>query len=68
MNRTIAILWTIKNYTNYQYGQYFFHAYNSCDINKQALIYGESLEFYHDKGGLTTSKQEHATNKISVAK
>jgi hypothetical protein len=36
----------------------FFHAYNSCDINKQALIYGESLEFYHDKGGLTTSKQE----------
>jgi hypothetical protein len=27
----------------------FFHAYNSCDINKQALIYGESLEFYHDE-------------------
>jgi hypothetical protein len=45
----------------------FFHAYNSCDINKQALIYGESLEFYHDKGGLTTSKQEilMQQNKIS---
>ena len=36
----------------------FFNAYNSCDIDKQTAIYGESLEFYHDKGGLTTSKQE----------
>jgi hypothetical protein len=47
-----------------------FSTHNSCDINKQALIYGESLEFYHDKGGLTTSKQEilMQQNKISVAK
>ena len=36
----------------------FFHAYNNCDMNKQAAIYGDSLEFYHDKGGLMTSKQE----------
>jgi hypothetical protein len=45
-----------------------FHAYNSCDINKQALIYGESLEFYHDKGGLMTSKQERLMQQTSVAK
>jgi hypothetical protein len=43
----------------------FFHAYNS-DINKQALIYGESLEFYHDKGGLTTSKQEFDATKQNI--
>jgi hypothetical protein len=35
----------------------FFHAYNSCDMDKQSAIYGDSLEFYHDKGGLMTSKQ-----------
>jgi hypothetical protein len=26
-------------------------------MDKQAAIYGDSLEFYHDKGGLMTSKQ-----------
>jgi hypothetical protein len=36
----------------------FFTAYNTCDINKQAEFYSDSIEFYHDKGGLTTSKQE----------
>ena len=36
----------------------YFEAYNSCDLEKQASIYSEDLEFYHDKGGLTTSKQE----------
>ena len=36
----------------------FFHAYNTCDIEKQAAIYSDSIEFYHDKGGLMTSKQE----------
>jgi hypothetical protein len=40
-----------------------FHAYNSCDMDKQALIYGDSLEFYHDKGGLMTSKQERLMQK-----
>jgi hypothetical protein len=34
----------------------FFHAYNSCDMDTSS-IYGDSLEFYHDKGGLMTSKQ-----------
>jgi hypothetical protein len=43
---------------------------HTTDINKQALNLWESLEFYHDKGGLTTSKQEilMQQNKISVAK
>lgn len=38
----------------------FFAAYNSCDVNldKYASFYADSLEFYHDKGGFTNSKQE----------
>ena len=36
----------------------FFHAYNTCDIDKQADFYSDSIEFYHDHGGLTTSKQD----------
>jgi ketosteroid isomerase-like protein len=36
----------------------FFDAYNSCDLEKQASIYADDIEFFHDKGGLMTSKQE----------
>ncbi len=36
----------------------YFDAYNSCDMEKQAALYSEDLEFYHDKGGLSTSKQD----------
>ena len=36
----------------------FFHAYNTCDLDKQADFYSDSLEFYHDQSGLTTSKQD----------
>lgn len=36
----------------------FFDAYNSCDLEKQASIYSDDIEFFHDKGGLMTSKQE----------
>jgi hypothetical protein len=36
----------------------YFDAYNSCDLEKQAFLYSDNLEFFHDKGGLTTSKQE----------
>jgi Domain of unknown function (DUF4440) len=36
----------------------FFAAYNTCDLGKQAAYYDDSIEFYHDKGGLMTSKQE----------
>jgi len=35
----------------------FFHAYNTCDLETQAAIYSDSIEFYHDKAGLITSKQ-----------
>ena len=36
----------------------YFDAYNNCDMKKQASLYSEDLEFFHDKGGLSTSKQE----------
>ena len=36
----------------------FFNAYNTCDLDKQAVFYSDSLEFYHDKAGLSTSKTE----------
>ena len=34
----------------------YFNAYNNCDMEKQASLYSEDLEFFHDKGGLNTSK------------
>lgn len=36
----------------------YFNAYNSCDMETQGRIYADNIEFYHDKGGLMTSKQE----------
>jgi ketosteroid isomerase-like protein len=36
----------------------FFHAYNNCDMAKQAEFYSDSLEFFHDRSGLETSKQK----------
>lgn len=36
----------------------FFDAYNNCDLDKQATIYADDIEFYHDLGGLSTSKQD----------
>jgi hypothetical protein len=37
----------------------FFTAYNTCSVHLQeyADFYADSLEFYHDKGGLSTSKK-----------
>ncbi len=35
-----------------------FHAYNTCDIKTYSDLFSEDLEFYHDKGGLQTSKAE----------
>ncbi|MDC6384751.1 nuclear transport factor 2 family protein [Allomuricauda taeanensis] len=35
----------------------YFNAYNTCDMEKQAEIYDEDLEFYHDMGGLSKDKQ-----------
>ncbi|HLY69734.1 MAG TPA: nuclear transport factor 2 family protein, partial [Puia sp.] len=36
----------------------YFDAYNSCDMNFQAAIFADSIEFYHDKSGLETSKKD----------
>ena len=36
----------------------FFGAYNNCDLETQESIYADDIEFYHDKGGLMTSKKE----------
>lgn len=43
----------------------FFDAYNNCNLKKQDSIYAENIEFFHDKGGLMTSKTEliEATKK-----
>ncbi len=34
-----------------------FDAYNNCNMDIYASFFSEDLEFYHDKGGLSTSKQ-----------
>ncbi|NNK17797.1 MAG: nuclear transport factor 2 family protein, partial [Maribacter sp.] len=36
----------------------YFTAYNTCDLKTQAEIIAEDVEFYHDQGGLSTSKKE----------
>jgi hypothetical protein len=35
----------------------YFNAYNNCDMDKQAAIFADSIEFYHDGSGLETSKK-----------
>ena len=35
----------------------FWNAYNTCDMEMQSSIYSDSIEFYHDQGGLISSKQ-----------
>ncbi len=36
----------------------FFDAYNNCNMEKQKELYADNIEFFHDKGGLSTSKSE----------
>lgn len=36
----------------------FFTAYNNCNLDKQASLIAEEIEFYHDNGGLMTSKRD----------
>ena len=38
----------------------FFQAYNTCTLNLDTYgaFYADNIEFYHDKGGLMTSKQD----------
>lgn len=50
----------------------YFTAYNTCDLQTQANLFAEDIEFYHDSGGLMTSKQEllagiqeHICGKVS---
>ena len=39
----------------------FFNAYNSCDMDTQAALISDSIEFYHDHNGLSTSKADLLT-------
>jgi len=45
----------------------FFGAYNTCSVNLDtyAAFYADNLEFYHDKGGFSSSKKDmvEATRK-----
>lgn len=36
----------------------FWQAYNTCDIEKMGSFFTEDLEFYHDKGGLTETREK----------
>ena len=36
----------------------FFNAYNTCDIARQEAFYSDTIEFFHDKTGLETSKKK----------
>lgn len=36
----------------------FWQAYNACDADKMETFFTEDLEFYHDKGGLTTPRSK----------
>ena len=38
----------------------FFEAYNTCNLNldKYSSFYSDNIEFYHDQGGLLTSKKD----------
>jgi hypothetical protein len=36
----------------------FFTAYNNCDLEKQKAFYDDSIEFFHDRSGLETSKDK----------
>ncbi|HVE61402.1 MAG TPA: hypothetical protein VNA26_06270, partial [Chitinophagaceae bacterium] len=50
----------------------FFNAYNTCTLNlkKYASFYADSLEFFHDKNGLMSSKQDvvNSTEKFICGK
>jgi hypothetical protein len=49
MNETIAAI--------YHGDSLFWEAYNACDINKMQTFFTDDIEFYHDKGGLTSTRE-----------
>ncbi len=36
----------------------YFAAYNTCDMKTQSELIAKNIEFYHDSGGLITSKKK----------
>ena len=44
-----------------------FDAYNSCDMDTQTALYSEDLEFFHDRGGLSTSKEKVLIEELGEA-
>jgi Domain of unknown function (DUF4440) len=36
----------------------YFDTYNTCNLEKMASLMADTMEFYHDKGGLMTSKKD----------
>lgn len=40
----------------YYHDSLFWKAYNGCDVAAMAELFTEDAEFYHDKGGLLTTK------------
>lgn len=36
----------------------YFDAYNTCDMETQTRMFADDIEFFHDKGGLMTSKDD----------
>jgi hypothetical protein len=44
------------NKTIFHLDSLFWQAYNNCDVEKMASFFTDDLEFYHDKGGLTSTK------------
>ena len=68
-NTTKNIYRTTKNYnpdnqqlydTIIKLDSIFFDAYNTCNLNldKYGSFFSENIEFYHDQGGLMTSKKD----------
>lgn len=42
----------------------FFSAYNQCDTVTQRELYADGIQFFHDKNGLTESKDEIMASTI----
>lgn len=36
----------------------YFDTYNNCNLEMMSTLMSDDIEFYHDKGGLSTSKSE----------